>query len=102
MTNQKPKNDTVNDLVDNGRDFLREANRRYVVIRNQDGSTIADLRMPIVAMIIFAMIAFQPMGTFLAVGAIVYGLVRKVKIDLVSEVKSSDDAVIEVKLPDEQ
>lgn len=97
---QQRANDTVDKLVNNGRDLVQKANRRHVVIRESDGTKLIDLNLTMIAIIVFLLVVVQPIGTIVAVGALAYGLFKKVKIEIVREL-STDDNVIDVKLPQE-
>ena len=97
---EKQKNDTVDNLIEDGRDLLSKANRRHIVVRDRNNATLLDLNMTTVAIIVFLMFLLQPLGTFVAICAIAYGLIRKVKVEIVRELTSDDD-VIDVKLPQE-
>ncbi len=98
---QQNVNETVDNLVSEGRNIVKKANQRHVIIRNADGTQLADLSMTVVAIILVAMFALQPIGTIAAFAAIAYGLYSKVKIEVVHEL-DSDNTVVEVNLPEDE
>lgn len=91
--NQDNPNSVVEGLVEQGRDIVHKASQRHVIIRRADGSQLADVSVPIVVIAIAAMFFLQPIGSFVAIGSIIYGIVNKLKIEVIHEVSQADDVV---------
>lgn len=95
MTN-KPKrtsNDTLNELADQARTVIEKGNQRHIVIRNANGEQIADLTMTVAVAILVAALLLQPLGTLALVGALIYGMVAKVRVEVVRNVKDEDEVI---------
>ena len=99
--NQETANEKVNDMMAEGRKIITKANKRHVVIRRNDGTKLAELSATVVALAVVAMFFFQPIGGFLAIAGIAYGIYNKVKIEVVHEINDSE-AVVEVNIPQEE
>lgn len=100
MTKQNV-NETVDNLVHEGRNIVKKANQRHVIIRKADGTQLADLSMTVLSIIVVGMFWLQPFGTIAAFAAIAYGLYNKVKIEVVHEL-DADNTVVEVNLPEDE
>ncbi len=99
--NQETANEKVNDMMAEGRKIITKANKRHVIIRRNDGTKLAELSATVVALAVVAMFFFQPIGGFLAIAGIAYGIYNKVKIEVVHEINDSE-AVVEVNIPQEE
>lgn len=98
---QQNANETVDNLVHEGRKIVKKANQRHVIIRKADGTQIADLSMTVLAIIGAAMFWLQPFGTIAFFAAVAYGLYNKVKIEVVHEL-DADNTVVEVNIPEDE
>lgn len=99
--NQENANEKLNDIMAEGRKIVTKANKRHVIIRRNDGTKLAELSATVVALAVVAMFFLQPVGGFVAIGALAYGIYNKVKIEVVHEISNSD-AVVEVNIPQEE
>ena len=90
---QENLNQTVDTIAEQGREIVRKANQRHVVVRRADGTRLLDVSVTILAIVAVALFFFQPLGTFVAIGAVVYGIVNKLKVEVVHELKSKNDVV---------
>ena len=98
---QQNANDTVNEIVQQGREIVEKANQRHVIIRRADGTQLADVSVTVVAIAALLMFFFQPFGTFVLIGGIVYGIVSKLKVEVVHELSDGDD-VVEMNISNEE
>lgn len=94
-------NETVDNIVHEGRKIVKKANQRHIVIRNADGTQIADISMTIFAIIVAAMFFLPPFGTIAAFVAVAYGLYNKVKIEVIHEL-DADNTVVEVNISEDE
>lgn len=98
---QQNTNDTVNEIVEQGRELVNKANQRHVIIRRADGTQLADVSVTMVAVAALVLFFFQPFGTFILFGGIAYGIISKLKIEVVHELASGDD-VVEMNIPTDE
>ena len=95
MTKQE---DTIKEVVAQGKELLHKANTRHVIIRKANGDKLVDVTFGIAAVIGLFLLWFQPFGLILALAGVGYGLYSRFKLEIVRE-SSSGDNVIEMRLP---
>lgn len=98
MTKQK---DTVNEVVEQGKDLLQKANTRHIIIRKPDGEKLVDVTFGVAAVVALLLLWVQPFGIMLAFAGIAYGIYAKLKMEVVRELTSGDN-VVEMRLPNEK
>ena len=89
----RTSNDTLNEIANQAKTVLEKGNLRHVIIRDANGKQIVDFTMTIAVALVVVALLFQPLGTFALVGAIIYGMVKKVRVEVVSSIKDSDDVI---------
>src|SRR5687767_2421201 len=97
MTKQE---DTIKEVVAQGKELLHKANTRHVIIRKANGDKLVDVTFGIAGVFLLFMLWFQPFGLILGLAAVVYSLYSKFKLEIVRE-SSTGDNVIEMRLPDD-
>jgi|GEM_PF-5182468 len=99
----KPKNtnETINNLMDEGRKVVNQANQRHIVVRKPDGTKILELSATVFAIAVVLIFLFQPFGTIAAIAALIYAIYTKVKIEVVHEL-DGNEPTIEINPTDEQ
>lgn len=92
--NQTNKQDVVSELTQQGRDLVNKANERHIIVRKADGTKLADVSVTMFAIgIILALTMFQPFGTLLIGVGVVYGIVNKLKVEVVHELTGNDEMI---------
>ncbi|MDQ7027398.1 MAG: DUF4342 domain-containing protein [Anaerolineae bacterium] len=92
MTKIKP-NDSVNEITEKAKNIIAKGNARHVVIRSAKGDRIAEFSMTVAAiggMILFFM---APWGWMLLLAAGFYGMMKKVRVELVRDISDDDDSI---------
>jgi Domain of unknown function (DUF4342) len=97
MSENKGK-ETVNEIVEQGKDLLSKANSRHIVIRNDRGEKVVDVTFTVAAVIAVLLLWWIPLGLPLIVIGLVYGLYAKLKLEIVREL-GNGDTVVDVQLP---
>ena len=97
MSENKGK-ETVNEIVEQGKDLLSKANSRHIVIRNDRGEKVVDVTFTVAAVIAVLLLWWIPLGLPLIVIGLVYGLYAKLKLEVVREL-GNGDTVVDVQLP---
>jgi hypothetical protein len=97
MTKQQ---DTVNEVVEQGKSLIQKANTRHIIIRKQNGEKVVDVTFGVAAVIALLLLWVQPFGIFLVIAGIAYSFYAKLKLELVHEVGSSNN-VVEMRMPNE-
>ncbi|MGJ3238140.1 MAG: DUF4342 domain-containing protein [Anaerolineae bacterium] len=97
--NQNNHNNTVDQLVQEGRGLFHKAQQRHVIVRKADGTQLLDVNVLVLGIAVIVLLMFQPLGTFVAIGTIAYGIYNKVKVEVVHEI-SHDEKVIEINIPE--
>ena len=93
-------NDTVTEVVEQGKDLLQKANSRHIIIRKANGEKLVDVTFAVAGVVALLLLWIQPFGTLLIIGGVVYGLYSKVKLEIVRELGTGDN-VVEMRVPDE-
>lgn len=96
---QQTNNQTVDKLMEDGREMVRKANKRHVIVRKADGTKLIELNATTLAIVFVAMFFIQPFGTLAAVAMIAYGIYAKVKVEVTHELTASADDVVEINVP---
>jgi hypothetical protein len=97
MTQQQP-NEVVQEVTSHARELLEKGNRRHLIIRKADGSQLADVTLTVAATI-GVLVFFMPWSWAIIGGALVYGVVSKLRVEVIRET-SGQDQVIEIKKPE--
>lgn len=100
MTQEKTK-ETFNQIVEQGKDIVEKGNQRHIVIRDADGKKLADLSFTVVTVIAVVLLFAQPVGWLIAIAATIYGIARKLKLEILRDI-TDEDNVVEVNLPHEE
>src|SRR5689334_20206179 len=95
------QNDTVNEVVEQGKELIQKANSRHIIVRKANGEKLIDVTFTVAAVVVLFLLWIQPFGIFLTIGGIAYGLYSKVKLEIVRELNSGDN-VVEIRVPDEE
>lgn len=98
MSQQQQSKDTVNDILEQGRGLVQRGNERHIIVRRADGSQLADLTMTVAVILGVFLFFTGPWGFFIAIALTVYGLVNKVKIEVVRTL-GDGDTVVELRKP---
>lgn len=93
MSQKSKNNETLNQIAEQARDVVQKGNQRHIVIRKQDGSEVVSFTFTVAAIAVVAMLIFQPLGTIFAIGALIYGITQKVRVEIVHDVNDDDDTV---------
>jgi hypothetical protein len=92
--------DTVNEVVEQGKSLIQRANTRHIIIRKQNGDKVVDITFGVAALIGLLLLWVQPFGIFLAIAGIAYSFYAKYRLEIVHEVGSSNN-VVEMRMPNE-
>jgi hypothetical protein len=90
--------DTVQEIVEQGKTILQKANTRHIIIRKANGEKLVDVTLGIAVAVALLMLWFQPFGMLLGLAGLAYGLYAKLRMEVVRESSSSDN-VIEMRVP---
>jgi hypothetical protein len=90
--------DTVQEIVEQGKTILHKANTRHIIIRKANGEKLVDVTLGIAVAVALLMLWFQPFGMLLGLAGLAYGLYAKLRMEVVRESSSSDN-VIEMRVP---
>jgi hypothetical protein len=94
------QNDTVNEVVEQGRSLIQKANARHIILRKPNGEKLIDVTFGVAAVIALLLLWVQPFGIFLAIAGIAYSFYAKLRMEIVREVSSGDN-VVEMRMPNE-
>ncbi len=97
--NQQNTNQTVDKLMQDGRDMVKKANKRHIIVRKANGEKLIELNATTLAIIVIAMFFIQPFGTIAAIAAVGYGIYAKLKVEVTHEISASAEDVVEIKVP---
>jgi uncharacterized sodium:solute symporter family permease YidK len=97
MSEQKPK-ETVNQLLEQGKGLVEKGNQRHIVVRDADGKKIVDVSFTVAAIIGLVLFFMQPIGWLIAIAASIYGVMKKLKIEVARNL-TEEDEVVEMQLP---
>lgn len=86
------RNEQLNNLGDQAKSLVERGNARHVIIRNEDGSKVAEFSVT-VAIIGAVLLFFMPWSWFIILGAAVYGIVKKLRVEVVRDLSNDDDAI---------
>ena len=89
------RNEQVNEIREQAKNLLEKGNSRHVVLRNADGSKIAELSLT-VAVIVVALLFFLPWTWFIIAAAAVYGMVKKIRVEVVRDIIDDDDIQVDL------
>jgi hypothetical protein len=95
------QNDTVTEVVEQGKELLGKANARHIIIRKANGEKLIDVTFAVAAVVVLFLLWIQPFGIFLTIAGIAYGLYSKVRLEVVRELGNGDN-VVEMRVPDEE
>ena len=100
MTQEQTK-ETFNQIVDQGKSLVEKGNQRHVVVRDESGKKLVDVTGTVAVVVMVALLLLQPLGGFIIAGSLIYGVVKKLKVELLRNV-GDEDTVVEVQLPQEE
>lgn len=100
MSEQKTK-ETVNQLLDQGKDLVEKGNQRHIVVRTANGEKLIDVSFTVAAIVVVVLFFMQPIGWLVAIGASIYGVTKKLKIE-VARTLTDEDNVVEIQLPQDE
>lgn len=83
--------DTVSEVVERGKQLIEQGNMRRLVVKTNDGRTIADVPLTIVAVAAFVTIVTWQI--WLPILLVVFGIIARVKVEVVREVNEKDDVI---------
>ena len=89
------RNEQVNEIREQAKNLLDKGNSRHVVIRNADGSKIAEFSVT-VAVIGIALLFFMPWTWFIIAAAAVYGMVKKIRVEVVRDIINDDEIQVDL------
>lgn len=101
---EKPKREqklqkTAARVGDSIKDLVARGNERRIVIKSQEGKTIVEASVTVVAVVLFILLMLP--GTILIGGLLLLlGIVTKVRIE-VQRIINDNDSVIEMKIGDD-
>lgn len=96
----KQSNDTVNEVVEQGKEILAKANRRHIIVRNPNGVKVVDVTFGVAAAIGLLLLWLQPFGLILAFAGLAYAFYARLKLEIVHELGAGNN-VVEMRLPKE-
>lgn len=86
------QNDQFNELGEQAKSLIEKGNARHVILRNEDGSKIVDMSLT-VAIVIGAVLLFMPWNWVIIAVAAIYGIVKKIRVEIVRDLTDEDDAI---------
>jgi hypothetical protein len=98
---QEKTRETVNQLVEQGKSLVEKGNQRHIVIRDAAGKKLIDVSFTVAVVVAAALFFMQPFSWFVAIGALIYGVATKIKIEVVRNL-SDEDTVIEMQIPQDE
>mgnify|MGYP006276849775 CR=1 FL=1 len=95
MSSNQPQkqNDPANDIIEKGKEILEQGNIRRVVIRKEDGDTLFEVSLTVAVIAVLVLLLIGPLGVMITLGGIFYGIVTKVRIEVVRELTDGDTIV---------
>lgn len=94
MTNNIEPNknsDAMNDVMERGKQLIEQGNTRRLVVKTNDGRTVADVPLTIVAVAGFVTIITWQI--WLPILLVLFGIVARVKVEIVREVSEKDNVI---------
>jgi hypothetical protein len=95
MSNKLKRNEQLNEIGEQAKNLLDKGNSRHVVLRNADGSKIAEVSMTLAALVV-AFVLFMPWSWFIIAAAAVYGMVKKIRVEVVRDILNDDDIQVDL------
>lgn len=93
--------DTMKEVVAQGKELLHKANTRHVIIRKANGDKLIDVTLSVAVVVALLLLWFGPIGIVAALAGVGYGLYSKLRLEVVRELGGGDN-VIEIRLPDDE
>jgi len=99
MSNRKVKpedidpGETMQILANEGKELLKQGNRRRIIAREPDGKVLLDISVT-QAVIVSLLLLLLPVGWLILLGLVAFGINKKVRLDFVRELMEGDDNVI--------
>ena len=93
MMTQEQSQDTLNSLVEQGKELVARGNKRHLIIRTQDGEALADVSLTVAAIVGLVLLFAFPWGWTLALIAGVIGVVARVRVEVVRELTEQDETL---------
>lgn len=84
--------DTVNEVLDQGKSLLNKASSRHLIIRKANGEKLADVSF-LVAAVAVILLLWIPIGIPLALVGLAYGLYAKLKVEVVRDLGDGNTVV---------
>lgn len=94
MTNNIEPNknsDAMNDVMERGKQLIEQGNTRRLIVKTNEGRTVADVPLTIVAVAAFVTIITWQI--WLPILLVLFGIVARVKVEIVREVSEKDDVI---------
>lgn len=94
MTNNIEPNknsEAMNDVMERGKQLIEQGNTRRLVVKTNDGRTVGDVPLTIVAVAAFVTIITWQI--WLPILLVIFGIVARVKVEIVREVSEKDDVI---------
>ena len=90
MANQE---DTVKEVVEQGKELLNQANKRHIIVSKPNGEKVIDVTFGVAAVVGLLLLWIQPFGVILAFAGAAYGIYSKLKVEIVQELGGSNNVV---------
>ena len=94
MTNNIEPNknsEAMNEVMERGKQLIEQGNTRRLVVKTNDGRTVGDVPLTIVAVAAFVTIITWQI--WLPILLLIFGIVARVKVEIVREVSEKDDVI---------
>lgn len=94
MTNNIEPNknsEAMNEVMERGKQLIEQGNTRRLVVKTNDGRTVGDVPLTIVAVAAFVTIITWQI--WLPILLVIFGIVARVKVEIVREVSEKDDVI---------
>ena len=87
------RNEQINEIGDQAKKLLAKGNSRHVVVRNADGSKLAEFSVTVAVIGGILLFFIMPASWFIIFAAAIYGIVKKIRVEIVRDLLEEDDSI---------